>query len=87
MELMGSTEGVTVQASDDAKVRAAARSTCSTCGTANVDAGQPVMSSYVYAIGKIEPRFPRPSVEKEFAQTVGRAATVGLTDRQTLAKV
>src|SRR5260370_21206068 len=44
-------------------------------------------SSYVYAIGKIEPRFPRLSVEKEFAQATGRAETAGLTDRQATQKV
>ena len=38
--------------------------------------------SYIYAIGRIEARFPRPSVEKEFAQATGRADTPGLTDRQ-----
>jgi hypothetical protein len=40
--------------------------------------------SYVYALGRIEARFPSPSVEKEFAQVVGRADTKGLTDRETL---
>jgi hypothetical protein len=39
-------------------------------------------SSYVYAIGRIQPRFPRPSIEKEFAQATGRAETTGLTDRE-----
>jgi hypothetical protein len=43
--------------------------------------------SYVYAIGQIEPRFPRLSVEKEFAQATGRADTAGLSDRQALQKV
>ena len=43
--------------------------------------------SYVYAIGSIGPRFPLISVEKEFAQTTGRAATNGLTDRQALHQV
>lgn len=43
-----------------------------------------VTASYVYAIGKVEPRFPTPSVEKEFAQATGRDKTAGLTDRQTL---
>lgn len=43
--------------------------------------------SYVYALGRIEPRFPRLSVEKEFAQATGRAETVHLTDRQALRKV
>ena len=40
--------------------------------------------SYVYALGHIEPRFPRLGVEKEFAQVTGRAQTSGLTDRQAL---
>ena len=44
-------------------------------------------ASYVYALGRIEPRFPRLSVEKEFAQATGRAETVNLTDRQTLQRV
>jgi hypothetical protein len=43
--------------------------------------------SFVYAIGKIEPRFPRLSVEKEFAQAVGREVTTGLTDRQAFVAV
>jgi len=44
-------------------------------------------ASYVYALGRIEPRFPRLSVEKEFAQAAGRAETVNLTDRQALRRV
>jgi hypothetical protein len=40
--------------------------------------------AYVYAIGRIEPRFPTLSAEKEFAQATGRAETAGLTDRQAL---
>ena len=43
-----------------------------------------VPSSYVYALGRVEPRFPRLAVEKEFAQATGRAETTGLTDRQAL---
>jgi hypothetical protein len=43
--------------------------------------------SYIYALGRIEPRFPRLSVEKEFAQAAGRAETVNLTDRQALRHV
>ncbi len=37
-----------------------------------------------YALGRIEPRFPSPGIEKEFAQVVGRSDTAGLTDRQML---
>ncbi len=40
--------------------------------------------AYVYALGRIEPRFPRLAAEKEFAQATGRAETAGLTDRQAL---
>jgi hypothetical protein len=39
---------------------------------------------YIYALGQLEARFPRPSVEKEFAQVAGRAATTGLTDKEAL---
>ncbi len=42
------------------------------------------MPAYVYAIGRIEPRFPTLSAEKEFAQATGRAETAGLSDRQAL---
>ncbi|MCU1345256.1 MAG: PatG Domain, partial [Acidimicrobiia bacterium] len=31
------------------------------------------LSTFVYAIGRIEPRFPSLGVEKEFAQATGRA--------------
>jgi hypothetical protein len=61
---------------------------CPTCGTAPIaNAGGAATPSFVYAIGRIEPRFPRPSVEKEFAQATGRAETAGLTDRQAVHKV
>ena len=51
---------------------------CPTCG--NGAGAMP--ASYVYALGQIETRFPRPSVEKEVAQVTGRAETAGQTDRQ-----
>ncbi len=40
----------------------------------------PAMPAYVYSIGKVEARYPRLSVEKEFAQVAGRIDTDGLTD-------
>jgi hypothetical protein len=46
-----------------------------------------VAPSYVYAIGRVEPYFPNLSVEKEFAQATGRAATAALTDREALHQV
>ena len=39
-------------------------------------------TAYVYAIGKIQARFPRISVEKEFTQAIGRADTAGQTDQE-----
>jgi PatG Domain len=38
--------------------------------------------SYVYAIGKVEARFPNLAAEKEFAQATGRTETAGKTDQQ-----
>jgi hypothetical protein len=49
--------------------------------------GVPAAPSYVYALGKIEPRFPSLGVEKEVAQAAGRMVTTGLTDREVLCKV
>ena len=61
---------------------------CPNCGTVPAaNGGTAATPSYIYALGRIEPRFPRPSVEKEFAQATGRAETAGLTDRQATQKV
>jgi hypothetical protein len=40
--------------------------------------------SYVYALGRIQPRFPTPALENEFRQAVGQAQTAGQTDPQAL---
>lgn len=56
------------------------------CPTCSGD-GAMTPPSYVYALGQIEPRFPKLSVEKELAQAIGRAETVSLTDRQALHSV
>jgi hypothetical protein len=37
----------------------------------------------VYAIGRVEARFPNLAVEKEFAQATGRTDTAGKTDQQS----
>lgn len=58
-----------------------------TCGcTAGADSGNngsKMPPSYIYAIGRIEARFPNLAAEKEFAQAVGRAETAGKTNQQT----
>jgi hypothetical protein len=38
--------------------------------------------SFVYAIGRVEARFPSLSIEKEFAQASGRTETEGQTDQE-----
>ena len=61
--------------------------TCATCGAAGESdaTGEGMMTyPYVFALGRIEPRFPRLAVEKEFAQATGRTETTGLTDHQAL---
>ena len=55
---------------------------CATCA-----GGMAGVAPYVYALGRIEPRFPRPSAQKEFAQATGRTETAGKTDRETLRAV
>ncbi|HRI38764.1 MAG TPA: hypothetical protein PLO50_09425, partial [Nitrospira sp.] len=56
------------------------QTSCTTCGGA---AGMAAKPSYVYAIGRVEARFPNLAAEKEFAQATGRSDTAGKTDQQT----
>ena len=55
-----------------------AAGSCPSCGN------HTAAPSPVYAIGRIEPRFPRLSIEKEFAQVSAQMDASGRTDRQTL---
>ncbi len=62
----------------------AAQSGCPTCGAIGMDAASSnVTPAFVYAIGRVEARFPNLAAEKEFAQATGRADTAGKTDQQT----
>jgi len=57
---------------------------CPTCGSVVPEAvGGSAPAAFVYAIGRVEARFPNLSAEKEFAQATGRADTAGQTDQQT----
>ncbi|MEU8567542.1 hypothetical protein AB0C51_04105 [Streptomyces pathocidini] len=73
--------------------RAAGMSAGPTAGAAAAPAAPPVLpvaedrQRFVYAIGRIEARFPSLGIEKEYAQATGRAETVGLTDRQAVRTV
>jgi hypothetical protein len=56
---------------------------CASCQSAAApvsDVGE--APSYVYALGRVEARFPRVSLEKEFAQVAGRVDAKGKTDRE-----
>jgi hypothetical protein len=61
----------------------AACPTCGGVGPADVSPNGTGTVSHVYAIGKIESRFPNLAAEKEFAQATGRADTAGKTDQAT----
>lgn len=77
-----------LQITAGAEISPASSQQCPTCTAAA--APEPASAAgpaFVYAIGRIEPRFPSLSVEKEFAQVAGRAETVGLTDRQVVHEV
>ena len=96
MEQQESNEPVVSTSVSDAPVSIApaanpsAPLSCPTCGVStqlNPPSNNMTTSAYVYALGRIEPRFPRLSVEKEYAQATGRAETAGLTDRQALQTV
>jgi hypothetical protein len=56
-------------------------------GNAQFTPSIPIPPPFVYALGRIEPRFPKLGVEKEFAQATGRTGTVSLTDGEALYKV
>lgn len=60
--------------------------TCASCGAVNavVNGNGMAVPSYVFAIGRVEMRFPSLAVEKEFAQAAGRIDTKGLTDRKAV---
>jgi PatG Domain len=40
--------------------------------------------SWIYAIGKVEARFPSVAIEKEYTQVLGREQASGATDRQAM---
>lgn len=74
-------------ASVPATPRTAQQSNTGSCPACGQTARSSAIGQYVYAVGQVEARFPTLSVEKEFAQAVGRAETAGLADRAALQKV
>jgi hypothetical protein len=81
-------EGLTVPPNSEARTASSItpQAGCATCGREG-GASDPrstgaEMPSYVYAIGRVEARFPNLAAEKEFAQATGRTDTAGKTDQQ-----
>ena len=66
-------------------IQVGAGGSCPTCASGNPDSGMP--AAYIYAIGSIKARFPTPSIEKEFVQSMGEGETANLTDQQVLYNV
>ncbi|MEU2772374.1 hypothetical protein ABZ646_05460 [Streptomyces sp. NPDC007162] len=56
-------------------------------GDLSGSADSPLATSFIYAVGRIEPEYPSLAVEKELAQVAGRSDTVGLTDTDVLRTV
>ena len=71
---------------DNADTTVYAQEDGGTCCETPADSGT---ASYIYALGRIDMRFPNVSVERELAQAMARAGgkTKGLTDRQAIHKV
>jgi len=70
---------------DRTQDRITPQAACTTCGSAASAIAGPMatdLPSYVYAIGRVETRFPNIAVEKEFAQATARTETEGMTDQQ-----
>lgn len=55
---------------------------CATCSAEPEGAANSVEPGFIYALGQVEARFPRLSLEKEYAQAAARIDARGLTDRQ-----
>ena len=77
----------TVSPSPEARRLITPQGGCATCGSSegatDLSPNGVGITSYVYAIGRVEARFPNLAAEKEFAQATGRTDTAGKTDQQT----
>lgn len=61
---------------------------CPTCGSqVGLSNSGDLAPSFVYAIGRVEPRFPTLGVDNEYRQAIKNAETKDLTDRQVLHRV
>jgi hypothetical protein len=55
------------------------------CGSKGLSSMEGSMTgSFIYTVGKIEPRFPSPGLEKEYLQALGRSETKGQTNYEAM---
>lgn len=69
---------------EQARTASLAQGGCRTCGTSQPLPGDAALGAPVYAIGRLEPRFPTIGVEKELAQAIGRQGTADLGHREAI---
>lgn len=59
-------------------------SACGDCANGHQHETDATAPSYIYALGKVEVRFPSLGLEKEFMQATGQVDTAGMTDPEAL---
>jgi hypothetical protein len=57
---------------------------CGDCSNGHQPGTETTAPSYIYALGKVEVRFPSLGLEKEFMQATGQVDTAGMTDPEAL---
>ena len=72
-----------VRPSQDDTAGALGARSCPACGAS----AQSIPATYIYALGRIEARFPSIAVEKEFAQITRRSENEGKTDNQVFHRI
>jgi hypothetical protein len=57
---------------------------CGDCSNGHQPGTETTVPSYIYALGRVEVRFPSLAIEKEFVQATGQVDTAGMTDPEAL---
>jgi hypothetical protein len=71
------TDAIAVERNATAQLATAGNDSATDCGCSGASPDR-----FVYAVGRLEPRFPSLSLEKEFNQAAARMDTQGLSERQ-----
>ena len=76
------TTAVRIQAAEATSPPALKPSGCDTCGRGAQTDSSEAPKVPIYALGRIEARFPSPATEKEYLQAVGRSESSGRTNQE-----